>query len=216
MDNIFFQFHLDLGQIGLTHDPTWNPYPGPLHRWDVSRSRAEKLRTLDPEWDDTLWMWTRFLIHETDLFVCPGRAHPRIEQLDDPASSWLPASHDPCPYAWVPVITFAADGFWALRAAAEWGEQSRMLGEQGDLVFRVNRAEVEVQFWYGGAPINPEKTTRRPRQATVKFAQLVEAWESFSEEVRTQLLQVLPELRDHENYGPWFRDGLAYLSSQPL
>ena len=114
------------------------------------------------------------------------------------------------------MITLAVIGWKALRAAAEWDEQSMMLAEAGYLVFRVHGSAIEVQSWKSHPPIRPDQSTRRPRQATVNFAHLVEAWEAFSEEVRTQFLEVLPELAENEEYGPWFREGLPYLKRQPI
>jgi hypothetical protein len=106
--------------------------------------------------------------------------------------------------------------WWALPAAAESGEQAMILGDNGDLVFRVEGENVEVQSWDGGVPIEPNQSGRKPLKATVAFADLVEVWEAFSDEVRTQFLAVLPELADNEEYGPWFREGLDYLRRQPL
>jgi hypothetical protein len=214
-EDILLQFYLDSERFALTHDPSWDPYPL-RGQYGASRPRTEKLHTAALEWDDTLWMPTRFRLHETELFVCPGRAHPRIEALDGPGPSLLPEGHDPCPRAWVPVITLAVIGWKALRAAAEQGESRMMLAEAGYLVFRVHGGEVEVQSWKSHPPINPEQSSRRPRQATVRFADLMTAWEVFSEEVRTQFLEVLPELAENEEFGTWFREGLPYLRRQPI
>jgi hypothetical protein len=215
-NDILLQFYLDPEKIALTQDPNWDPSPiTGLHR-DAFRPRTDKLHIVDLEWDYTLHMPTRFRLHETDLFVCTRRAHPRIEAIDGPGPSWLPAGHDPCPRKWCPVIALAVTGLWALRAAAEWDEQSMMMGDTGDLVFRVHGADVEVQSWQLYAPNLPGHSSRSPRQATVGYADLVDAWEVFSEEVRTQFLAALPELAEHEEYGPWFREGLDYLRRQPI
>jgi hypothetical protein len=216
-NDILLQFYLDPERVARTHDPNWEPFATVRFRRDVSRLRKDKLRIVDLEFDNTLWMPTRLRLQETDLLVCTQRAHLRIEAFNGPGPSMLPHGHPPCPWRWCPVIAFAVNAlWWALPAAAESGEQSMILGDNGDLVFRVEGPNAEVQSWDGGVPIEPNQSGRKPLKATVALADLVEAWEAFSEEVRTQFLDVLPELVDNEEYGPWIREGLDYLRLHPL
>jgi hypothetical protein len=84
------------------------------------------------------------------------------------------------------------------------------------LIFRVRGIVVEVQYreWYEAE--YPENYSLEPIRAVVPFPELIAAWEQFSEEVRTQFLEVLPELAENEEYGPWFREGPPYFERQPI
>jgi hypothetical protein len=212
MGQILIQFYLGPERIALTYDPTWNSSPVVGKRWGADRSRAEKLRNLNLFWDASLWMPMRLRLNGTDLLDCGGGAHRRIEVIDGPGPKRFPEGHDQCPRAWLPVIVAARGGWFALRNAALWGEEGLMLADQGALHFRVHDPEVEVHYrlWYE----SPENYSTEAIGAIVSFADLVAAWEVFSQEVRTQFLAVLPELAEHEEYGPWFREGLEYLRRQ--
>jgi hypothetical protein len=204
-NDIVLQFYLDPNQIALTRDANWlpvfshEPTPGRIY------SRTKKLRSVEFELEETLWMPMRLRLNMIDFLRCAGRAHPRIEAINGPGPELLPDDHVPCPFLIVPVLHMARWGLWTLRRAALKGEEMLLMADQGDLVFRVQGAElVEVQL------------RAEPIRSVVPPADLMTAWELFSEEVRTQFLAELPELVDHAEYGPWFREGLDYLRRQPI
>lgn len=87
------------------------------------------------------------------------------------------------------------------------------MADQGAIVFRVQGQLVEVSFraWYE----SPENYSLDAIQAVVDYDELFTKWELFSEQVRTQFLEVLPELAENVQYGDWFRGGLDYLRRQP-
>ncbi|MFL5759123.1 MAG: hypothetical protein ACJ789_05255 [Thermomicrobiales bacterium] len=216
MESIFLQFYLDPDTIALTHAENWEPSLVVRHGGSPPRSRLVKLALTDLEFDHTFWMPTRLRLGATELFVCSQRAHPRMEAFNGPGPSLLPEGHAACPWRWCPVIALAVNALeWALPQAVDWGEQSMMMGDNGDLVFRVDGTDVAVEYWDVYAPNLAGPASRPARHATVGYADLLEAWEAFAEDVRTQFLAVLPELADNEEYGPWFREGLAYLRRQP-
>jgi hypothetical protein len=147
----------------------------------------------------------RLRLNKIDFLHCSSRAHPRIEAIDGPGPEWIPNEQEPCPWQTIPVVVMARWGLWTLRRAAKKGKEMLLMGDQGDLDFRVQDSEL-VRVQLRATPIS----------TFVRLADLMTEWESFSEEVRTQFLAVLPELAEHEEYGPWFREGLEYLRRQPL
>lgn len=212
-NGILLQFYLDPEKIAQTYDPSWNPSAATGKRWGVSRSRREKLLNLYLWFDDSLWMPMRLRLDGTDLFHCGGGPHRRIEAVHGPGAPRFEQGHDLCPWDRLPVIVAAKVGWFALRNALHEGESGFMMADQGAIVFRVQGQLVEVSFraWYE----SPENYSLDAIQAVVEYDELFTKWELFSEQVRTQFLEVLPELAENVQYGDWFRGGLDYLRRQP-
>ncbi|MFL5759593.1 MAG: hypothetical protein ACJ789_07640 [Thermomicrobiales bacterium] len=153
-------------------------------------------------------MPVRLRLADVDLFQCQGHTHRRDPKIHGPGPDLLPEDHQRCPWQTVNVLELARRGPIALFHAARTGEGRVRVPYEGELSFRMMGDNVEVEFLVG---VGPTK-----RSAVVLYEDLLQNWLAFSEDVRKQFLEALPDLADHEEFGPWFREGLPYLRRQLL
>jgi hypothetical protein len=147
---------------------------------------ASRIRGLDFEYDDDLWMPVRVSAQGQNLFACGGWAHPRIPSIHGPGDKMFPPRHPSCPWMWAPAVLLATSGILALRHAERCGEASITFPyELGTLRFRKHDADIAVHW------------SRTDRTISAHSTDVLAAWERFGDRLREELLQALPELSGH-------------------
>jgi hypothetical protein len=138
-------------------------------------------------------MPVRLCVNGVELLEHPGRAKRNVFigageqgvqriQLPNEASSWLP----------LPLLGFAKDVLQALNETKPGKERKLYLAGGGELVFVRQGEQLSVASSITG------------KSASTQFAEVLNAFRTFSEKVRQLLVGRVPGIQQHPSWRQWF------------
>ena len=123
----------------------------------------------------------------TTMFVMPLRM--RLNDLE------IFETNEANPWSLGPVMDLASEGLAVIKDLKRKRKEEHLIIEgPGRFIFTmIDDENVYIEFTGGYV-------------TTVKYNDLLEAFERYSEKVRTFLKERVPQINDHYYWGPWLRD----------